>query len=165
MRRRKKCKICKVEGSISAEGRCPLCQAAQEAVKAGISYGNYIANHKIAAFKPLPIVLDSAKAKKCKWCGKEFVSSRSTKAYCSDDCRKAKSDAIARKRERPGSPETAKDWMREERVCVICGKAFVPTTKQQISCSAACSLERRKQCNRANRQAYRARKKAEADAE
>lgn len=159
MRRRKKCRICKVEGSISAEGRCPLCQAAQEAVKAGISYGNYMANHKIAAFTPLPIVLDSAKTKKCKWCGKEFVSSRSTKAYCSDDCRKAKSDAIARKRKRPGSPETDKDWMREERVCVICGKVFVPTAKQQISCSNACSLERRKQCNRANRQAERMRRK------
>lgn len=165
MARAKRCKVCGSTSGVNEYRRCPLCQAAQEAVKAGISYGNYMANHKIAAFTPLPIVLDSAKTKKCKWCGKEFVSSRSTKAYCSDDCRKAKSDAIARKRKRPGSPETAKDWMREERVCVICGKVFVPTAKQQISCSATCSLERRKQCNRANRQAYRARKKAEADAE
>ena len=155
----KRCKVCGSTSGVNEYRRCPLCQASQEAVKAGISYGNYMANHKIAAFTPLPIVLDSAKTKKCKWCGKEFVSSRSTKAYCSDDCRKAKSDAIARKRKRPGSPETAKDWMREERVCVICGKVFVPTAKQQISCSAACSRERRKQCNRANRQAERMRRK------
>lgn len=159
MARAKRCKVCGSTSGVNEYRRCPLCQAAQEAVKDGISYGNWMASHKIAVVTPLPIVLDSAKTKKCKWCGKEFISSRSTKAYCSDDCRKAKSDAIARKRKRPGSPETDKDWIHEKRVCVICGKVFVPTAKQQISCSAACSRERRKQCNRANRQAERMRRK------
>ena len=39
---KKRCRICKSDNNVNKAGRCHLCQTAQDAVEAGMSYGKLV---------------------------------------------------------------------------------------------------------------------------
>ena len=78
---------------------------------------------------------------KCKICGKEFIPSRSTAAYCSSECRlESKNQCSKRYQEKHYIPKEPKYGD-----CVICGKSFPIRRGGSITCSPECRDARRKQ--------------------
>ncbi len=97
---------------------CPVCGKTFDAVK-GQHYCS-IECRKQARQERRSVV----PARKCEWCGKEFVPIRSTRRFCSPGCIQA-----ARYW---GSPEKA------QRICPICGKTFSATKHNPLYCSDEC---------------------------
>lgn len=73
---KKRCRICKSDNNVNKAGRCHLCQTAQDAVEAGMSYGKLVALREMTApLSPLERLLagiddGAAKTQTCRWCGK-----------------------------------------------------------------------------------------------
>lgn len=141
---KKRCRICKSDNNVNKAGRCHLCQTAQDAVEAGMSYGNLVALREMTApLSPLERLLagiddGAAKTQTCRWCGTVFLVTNRNKAYCSDECRTAQNDAWGRERKARGGT-----LVLEDRPCVVCGAVFMPKVVQQITCSPECSRLRR----------------------
>ena len=150
MAKRKRCKVCKSTTGVNDFGRCPLCQAAQDAVEAGISYGKLIALRQARQpqrVQELPIIPPD-RARTCRWCGATFKFNGHSRAYCSDRCRKAQQDAWYRERKRAEKNQELPKKPLPERLCIICGKAFLPKVPQELTCGAECSKERKRQTER-----------------
>lgn len=115
------------------------------AIKAGLSYGKYIALYGHSKVKqPDPEQVGYKHI--CQQCGKEFyVPTRRPQKFCSDLCRE-RSYYAERKH-------------FEERTCPICGNDFVPKTGHHKYCCESCSM-----VAKANREkAFRARMAAEVE--
>lgn len=96
----------------------------------------------------------------CAQCGATFTRSYGSEKYCCDECKAAAIRALKRKY----YASIPKRQPQEER-CVICGESFVPRRKGQVTCSDSC---RKKYVlydglTGAEREAYKAQKRAEAD--
>lgn len=63
--------------------------------------------------------------KTCEICGKVFMTSRSIKMYCSDECAKV---ALYKK------------IHKYDKVCPICGKHFMAINPKQVYCSRKCTM-------------------------
>lgn len=135
MARRKRCKVCKSTANINDHGRGPLCQAAQDAVEAGMSYGKLIAMRQVRQPQRVPElpIIPPDRARTCRWCGETFQMNGHSRAYCSDKCRKAQQDAWYRERKRAEKNRT------------------LPKCVQQITCGTECSVERKRQTEQLNR--------------
>lgn len=112
---------------------------------AGLSYGNYKAQHPhTGEWEPEEelILDDNRRELTCRYCGKIFAAygQETRRKYCSDECR-ARAQYAAYREKHPVSIVS----------CAICGKEF-PRRSGKIYCSKAC-------CVAGNRQ-----KKAEANA-
>lgn len=157
---KKRCRICKSDNNVNKAGRCHLCQTAQDAVEAGMSYGKLVALREMTApLSPLERLLagiddGAAKTQTCRWCGTVFLVTNRNKAYCSDECRKAQNDAWGRERKARGGT-----LVLEDRPCVICGVVFMPKVVQQITCGPECSRARRHEMAKDLRQRARERQK------
>lgn len=157
---KKRCRICKSDNNVNKAGRCHLCQTAQDAVEAGMSYGKLVALREMTApLSPLERLLagiddGAAKTQTCRWCGTVFLVTNRNKAYCSDECRKAQNDAWNRAWKARGGT-----LVLEARPCVICGAVFMPKVVQQITCSPECSRVRRHEMAKDLRQRARERQK------
>lgn len=89
--------------------------------------------------------------KTCVICGKEFVSYNSQQTACSKECGRVRKRRQTREsKARMRAKRRAEKALLPKRVCVICGKEFVPYNPQQNSCSKECSREQ----NRRMRVAY-----------
>lgn len=100
-----------------------LSQDSCDALKAGMSYGQYMAMKEPAEVKrPTPTGYYHV----CQHCGKEFYEkNRKVKKFCSDRCRELSYYVPKIK--------TA------HRICPICGKEFVTTKSQQKFCGEFCA--------------------------
>lgn len=109
---------------------------ASNAIKAGMSYGKYMAMKPRTDSPKKPTRLGRSIA--CEFCGEQFVNYRNNdRKYCSDDCRNRA--CVKRKKEYP-----------KPRTCCICGKEFMATTWRSAYCSEFCVRvgrnERVKEC-------------------
>jgi len=78
----------------------------------------------------------NAVQKTCPHCNNPFIpGNRSDQVYCSDECR---TDAKAKR----------KNIELVERVCVVCGTAFMPVQNKQICCSPKCVSDRHYSLNK-----------------
>ena len=102
------------------------------AIKAGLSYGKYIAlygHSKAQAQHQAPV----GYKRNCQFCGKDFyIPTRRAQRFCSDKCRE-RSYYI-----------TAIGPM-EKMTCPICGKDFMPNTRHQKYCDRFCAERARRQ--------------------
>lgn len=111
------------------------------AIKAGMSYGKYMAIKKSTKTTPQEVV---GYKHICQHCGKEFVSkTRAVRKYCSDQCR-----------ERSYYPRKT---YPQTKTCPICGKEFMAETYRNRYCSEFCS----KVAHCQNVKEYQARKSEE----
>lgn len=76
------------------------------------------------------------KVRKCKNCGQEFISVRTTNVFCSVACRE-EYNARLKREEKETNPK----------VCIICGAEFIPLNSNVKCCSKECREERRKRVN------------------
>lgn len=81
--------------------------------------------------------------KECVICGTPFLAKDGRNKFCSDECKRASQN------------QSKKKWVEEhigkrtEKVCVICGKSFMPTRNSlQKTCSEECHEELRKEHDR-----------------
>lgn len=89
--------------------------------------------------------------KTCVICGKEFVPYNSQQNSCSKECGRVRKRRQTRESKvRMRAKRRAEKALLPKRVCVICGKEFVPYNPQQKTCSKECSREQ----NRRMRVAY-----------
>ena len=81
---------------------------------------------------------------KCVICGKIFIAGARNAKYCSNECKITAERERAREREKKGS-NFHSDYNLEypPKICVICGKEFVPRSPMQKTCSEECSKENR----------------------
>ena len=102
-----------------------LSQDSCDALKAGMSYGKYMAmkgSTKVTRPTPAPTGYYHV----CQHCGKEFyVPDKKPRKFCGDRCRELSYYVPKIK--------TA------HRICPICGKEFVTTKKQQKYCGEHCA--------------------------
>ena len=80
--------------------------------------------------------------KQCKICGKMFIPEYQNKQMCSDEC-----VAAARQISIKKTQERIKQENRERlgtRICLECGKEFVPRSGTHVCCSQLCQDERTK---------------------
>lgn len=120
-----------------------LSQDSCDAIKAGMSYGKYMAM-KGSAKVTRPTPAPTGYYHVCQHCGKEFyVEDRKTRKFCSDRCRQLSYYVPKIK--------TA------TKVCPTCGKEFVTTKKHQKYCGEFCA----KVAKSKNGIAYRARMREE----
>lgn len=99
------------------------------AIKAGMSYGYYMAlkKHTTAQSERKSNPDFDGYKHTCEQCGKEFVIFHKKKRkYCSDQCRKQH------------YLDTKKIQIRKK-ICPICGKEFMPETYRNKYCSEFCS--------------------------
>lgn len=153
MAKRKRCKVCKSTTGVNDFDRCPLCQAPQDAVEAGISYGKLIAlrqARQTQTVQEVPIIPPD-RTRTCRWCGATFEFNGHSRAYCSDRCRKAQQGAWYRERKRAEKTRELPKKPLPERLCIICGKAFLPKVPQELTCGPECSRERKRQTEKENR--------------
>lgn len=131
MARTKRCKICGSTTGVNEYRRCPLCQASQDAVALGTTYGKMMAAREVKAarIEASSLVMEPV-VRKCAWCGANFRALTDTE-YCSPRCEAAAGDERCRDRD-PGRPP---------RKCKICGELFVPWHGNQVTCSEECKLE------------------------
>ena len=102
-----------------------LSQDSCDALKAGMSYGKYMAM-KGTANVTRPIPAPTGYYHVCQHCGKEFYTdTRQPRKFCSDRCRELSYYVPKIK--------TA------HRICPICGKEFVTTKGQQKYCGEFCA--------------------------
>lgn len=96
------------------------------AIKAGLSYGKYIALYGHSKVKQ-PHQAPVGYKHNCQHCGKEFyVPDRRLQKFCSDICRERSYYVI--KNGPPG-----------EQTCPLCGKIFLPKSRHNKYCSEVCS--------------------------
>ena len=110
---------------------------ASNALKAGMSYGKYMATKKQTS---ATVPVQSGYKHTCPVCGNEFVTYiKNARKYCSDDCKHKADYKRKRKRQYP-----------MPRVCDICGKEFMATHWHSRYCSEFCvkvgQSERVKEC-------------------
>ena len=102
-----------------------LSQDSCDALKAGMSYGKYMAM-KGSANVTRPTPAPTGYYHVCQHCGKEFyVEDRKARKFCSDRCRELSYYVPKIK--------TA------TKICPICGKEFVSTKSQQKFCGEFCA--------------------------
>lgn len=114
---------------------------ASNAIKAGMTYGKYMAMKN-----PTTIVREPEGQKHtCLFCGKVFyVTQKKVRKYCSDQCREL---SYAHKRKEPAL-----------KACPICGKEFVAETYRNKYCGEFCArVAQGQRCKE-----YQERKKKEA---
>ena len=122
-----------------------LSQDSCDAIKAGMSYGQYM------AMKESSGATRSSRASAgyyhvCKFCGKEFYAdTRQPRKFCSDRCREQSYYV-------PKITTVTK-------VCPICGKEFVSTKSQQKFCGEFCAKVAKTQ----NRRGHKAMKEETSD--
>ena len=93
------------------------------AIKAGMSYGKYMATKKPVTITPQPVGYKHT----CQCCGKEFVTRYTrVRKYCSDQCR----EQYYRDLEKVGP------YLK---VCAICGKEFEAEHPRTKYCSSLCA--------------------------
>lgn len=97
------------------------------AIKAGLSYGKYMAI-KPKTDVPVPKIKSGVEYQHtCEFCGKDFVTyTRQARKFCSDHCREQSYYEIKRVYPRP-------------QICSICGKEFMAQTFRNKYCSEFCS--------------------------
>lgn len=81
----------------------------------------------------------------CAFCGKEFTATHPRNVYCSEICQKANKTARQREKYAANKPVRRPKEKKqiEAKVCVVCGKSFVPQyCKTQITCSKVCRWKR-----------------------
>lgn len=66
--------------------------------------------------------------KACRWCGEEFIPTRSPQFYCSERCRK---QAAAERTRKP----------TVTRACAYCGKEFTTTRSDRMYCCRQCTFK------------------------
>jgi endogenous inhibitor of DNA gyrase (YacG/DUF329 family) len=98
-----------------------------EALKAGMSYGKYMAmKAPTKATTPPPAPAPTGYYHVCHYCGKEFyVPDKRHKKFCSDRCRELSYYVPKVK--------------TSTKICKTCGKEFVTTKKQQKYCGEFCA--------------------------
>ena len=102
-----------------------LSQDACDALKAGMSYGKYMAM-KGYSVTARPTREPVGYRHVCQFCGKEFyVQDKSPRKFCNYYCRQ-NSYYVPKIR-------------NYEKACEVCGKEFVTTKKQQKYCSEHCA--------------------------
>ena len=96
-----------------------------DAIKAGMSYGQYMAmKGSSVATRSTPAPTGYRHV--CQFCGKEFyVQDKSPRKFCNDYCRQ-NSYYVPKIR-------------NYEKACEVCGKEFTTTKKQQKYCSEHCA--------------------------
>ena len=103
------------------------------AIKAGLSYGKYIALYGHSKVHHQPTQALVGYKHNCQFCGKEFyVPDRRHQKFCSNICREKSYYATA-------------IGPIEERTCPICGKVFMPNTRHQKYCGVFCAGVARRQ--------------------
>ena len=113
------------------------------AIKAGMSYGKYMATKKPTAYEPVVVGIKHT----CQHCGKEFIGyTKKVRKFCSDYCRET---YYREEKKLAFEPEPTK------KICPICGKEFVAESHRNKYCSEFCKKVGSGQ--RANE--YQARKK------
>lgn len=96
------------------------------AIKAGMSYGKYMALKK--PVNPEPVVLGIKHT--CQHCGKDFyATNRKPRKFCCDSCRE---DYYREVKKMEADPETV------EKTCPICGKVFIAKNYRYRYCSEFC---------------------------
>lgn len=73
---------------------------------------------------------------KCAICGKEFRPDTGREKCCSEECKREKKKADARRWWRENS---GKDKFEHEKICIVCGKKFTTNRSVQKCCSKECS--------------------------
>lgn len=113
---------------------------ASNAIKAGMSYGKYMAM-KPKTDAPAPKKKSRVEYRHtCPICGNDFVTyNRKLKKYCSDECRCRAWEIQRRKSNKYPKP----------RVCATCGKEFMATNWRNQYCSEPCADEAHRQKMRA----------------
>lgn len=84
---------------------------------------------------------------KCKICGREFTPNHPRMLTCSEECSQKNTVLVKRaanRRARQREKETKNTWYRrhhplEPRVCMSCGKTFMPHDARQRYCTPGCS--------------------------
>lgn len=106
-----------------------LAQDATAAIKAGMSYGKYMAQkHPVKVEPPRPQGI----RRKCECCGKVFYQQdRRAKKFCSDVCRERfySKGKHQKKAEKPP----------ERKICPICGKEFMAESYRNKYCGSFCA--------------------------
>jgi predicted nucleic acid-binding Zn ribbon protein len=113
----------------------------------GVSYGKYRAAYPNGSGDVYP----TAPKKKppdrpsasCRYCGKAFVQSHASQAYCSEECR----EVVFRDRQRRIS--TRKSKVPKVAMCAICGADFKPKTSAAKYCCRECAIEGRRKADAA----------------
>lgn len=70
----------------------------------------------------------------CAWCGKEFEHKHPLKTYCSDLCAKLSHNQKCSKNQKRRLAMIPK----KTRICIVCGKEFVPGRGGALVCSQEC---------------------------
>ena len=132
MARTKRCKVCGSTTGVSECRRCPLCQASQDAVELGTTYGKMMAAREIKAARigAESLVTEAPAVRKCAWCGTYFRAAEEAQ-YCSPKCEADAGD----------ERWLGRDTGKAPRRCKICGELFVPWHGNQVTCSEECRLE------------------------
>ena len=124
------------------------------AIKAGLSYGKYMALYKPATttYRGSTTVPEEDGIKHtCQGCGKVFYAqNRKLRKFCCGSCREAFYYRAKRMRE---------EMYSLEKVCPICGKAFTAETYRNKYCSEFCA----KVGNGQRVKEYQARRKEEME--
>lgn len=101
------------------------------AIKAGMSYGKYMAmKNPVKITPPKPEVEAEPKRYVCEFCGKEFWRTKNYRyKFCSEGCKEkyqTRKEALERQSQ------------KEAKICVVCGKEFVPRGIRSKYCSYDC---------------------------
>jgi predicted nucleic acid-binding Zn ribbon protein len=114
-----------------------LAKDAKNALKRGMSYGQYMAQKEPEII--IPPEPEDVEMRECKGCGALFpfkgIGFGKCKKYCSEECRERYYYAKKSKETWDKKPHAA---------CAYCGKDFIPITKRNRFCCEDCSYEYRK---------------------
>lgn len=132
-RRRKYCsKKCSDIGRREPKKPCPICgkmfsPARSKSQTCSRSCGSVLRQRNRLGKRPQTVL------KTCIWCKAAFEAPfGSNQQYCGSKCRQ----------EKYRQDHPLPDW-KAPRICTACGTEFVPKTRQQRRCSAACSQPER----------------------
>lgn len=146
-----RCKICYVEQSLDARGRCQGCADASAATALGLHYGDFMAQKEAGALPESPRRARFAAAlrdyedvpelPKCRICGGNVFPPR--RYLCSPKCEAEDK----RRRARHRTDDTP-------RMCPVCGKP-VRIDRRRIYCSDDCTLAAKREHERIYRKEKR----------
>ena len=127
-----------------------LAKDANNALKKGMSYGQYMAQKKPEIIIPPK---PKGKMRECQKCGTLFqltTRGKGVKKFCSDDCR----DTFWRERIDQQRKQQRKEKVKPEihKTCPICGKNFVTIDSRRKYCGEFCAkvaaVERVNKCKK-----------------
>ena len=100
-----------------------LAQDSTDAIKAGMSYGKYMAMKK-----PVEVTMKDENHYICEFCGKAFYTKyHKGQKYCSPECQEKAKDRRQSERKKSEKPPIIK-------TCGICGKEFIGKKVQAKYC-------------------------------